>query len=36
VAVILFVPVTFNLAETTRIIEVARALGPVHRAEFLV
>ena len=35
VAVILFAPVTFNLAETTRMIEVARALGPDHRAEFM-
>ena len=34
-AVILFAPVTFNLAETTRMIEVARALGPGHRAEFM-
>ncbi|GAA1762519.1 glycosyltransferase [Agromyces humatus] len=34
-AVIVFAPVTFNLAETTRMIEVARALGPSHRAEFM-
>lgn len=34
-SVILFAPVTFNLAETTRMIEVARALGPGHRAEFM-
>ncbi|MCD2441040.1 glycosyltransferase [Agromyces sp. SYSU K20354] len=34
-AVIVFAPVTFNLAETTRMIEVARALGPAHRAEFM-
>ncbi len=33
--VILFAPVTFNLAETTRMIEVARALGAEHRAEFM-
>ena len=33
--VILFCPVTFNLAETTRMIEVARALGPGHRAVFM-
>ena len=34
-AVILFAPVTFNLAETTRMVEVARALAPGHRAEFM-
>ena len=34
-AVILFAPVTFNLAETTRMVEVARALGPGHSAEFM-
>lgn len=31
----LFCPVTFNLAETTRMIEVARALDPAHRAVFM-
>jgi len=34
-ATVLFCPVTFNLAETSRAIEVARALGPAHRAVFL-
>ncbi|SFR70559.1 UDP:flavonoid glycosyltransferase YjiC, YdhE family [Agromyces sp. CF514] len=34
-ATVLFVPVTFNLAETTRMIEVARALAPEHRAVFM-
>lgn len=34
-ATVLFCPVTFNLAETTRMIEVARALGATHRAVFL-
>ncbi|MWB97900.1 glycosyltransferase [Agromyces seonyuensis] len=34
-AAILFCPVTFNLAETTRMIQVARALSPQHRAVFL-
>ncbi|WP_137844494.1 nucleotide disphospho-sugar-binding domain-containing protein [Microbacterium sp. 2FI] len=34
-ATILFCPVTFNLAETTRMIQVARALDPAHRALFL-
>jgi UDP:flavonoid glycosyltransferase YjiC (YdhE family) len=35
VATILFCPVTFNLAEVTRMIEVARALDPTHRAVFM-
>jgi len=35
VASVLFCPVTFNLAETTRMIEVARALDPAHRAVFM-
>lgn len=34
-ATVLFCPVTFNLAETTRMIEVARALDPAHRAVFM-
>ncbi|MDF0515536.1 hypothetical protein PX701_18060 [Agromyces sp. H3Y2-19a] len=34
-ATVLFCPVTFNLAETTRMIQVARALDPVHRVVFL-
>ncbi|MCK0111361.1 hypothetical protein MWU75_04330 [Ornithinimicrobium sp. F0845] len=34
-ASVLFCPVTFNLAETTRMIEVARALDPAHRAVFM-
>ncbi|MFF2371411.1 glycosyltransferase [Agromyces sp. NPDC058110] len=34
-ATVLFVPVTFNLAETTRMIEVARALSPAHTAVFM-
>ncbi|WP_243074436.1 glycosyltransferase [Microbacterium sp. SS28] len=34
-ATVLFCPVTFNLAETTRMIEVARALDPRHRAVFM-
>ncbi|MDQ7993528.1 MAG: nucleotide disphospho-sugar-binding domain-containing protein [Propionicimonas sp.] len=34
-ATVLFCPVTFNLAETTRMIEVARALSPGHTAVFL-
>lgn len=34
-AVVLFAPVTFNLAETTRMIQVARALDPSHDAVFL-
>ena len=34
-ATVLFCPVTFNLAEVTRMIEVARALDPAHRAVFL-
>ncbi|MEU1970974.1 nucleotide disphospho-sugar-binding domain-containing protein [Microbacterium sp. NPDC019599] len=33
-ATILFCPITFNLAEVTRMIEVARALDPAHRAIF--
>jgi UDP:flavonoid glycosyltransferase YjiC (YdhE family) len=32
---ILFCPVTFNLAETTRMIEVARALDPAHTSLFM-
>jgi UDP:flavonoid glycosyltransferase YjiC (YdhE family) len=32
---VLFCPVMFNLAETTRMIEVARALGPQHTAVFM-
>lgn len=32
---VLFCPVTFNLAETTRMIQVARALDPAHRAVFM-
>jgi len=35
VPVVLFCPVTFNLAETTRMIEVARALGPGVEPVFL-
>ena len=35
VASVLFCPVTFNLAETTRMIEVARALDPAHRPVFM-
>lgn len=34
-ATVLFCPVTFNLAETTRMIEVARALDAVHRPVFM-
>lgn len=34
-ATVLFCPVTFNLAETTRMIQVARALNPDHRAVFM-
>ncbi|WP_194410511.1 glycosyltransferase [Microbacterium cremeum] len=34
-ATVLFCPVTFNLAETTRMIQVARALDPAHRAVFM-
>lgn len=34
-ATVLFCPVTFNLAETTRMIQVARALSPHHRAVFM-
>lgn len=34
-ATVLFTPVTFNLAETTRMIEIARALSGSHRAVFL-
>ncbi|NYE18424.1 hypothetical protein [Microbacterium immunditiarum] len=33
-SVVLFAPVTFNLAETTRMIEVARALDPARDAVF--
>lgn len=33
-ATVLFCPVTFNLAETTRMIQVARALDPAHRVVF--
>jgi UDP:flavonoid glycosyltransferase YjiC (YdhE family) len=35
VSTVIFCPVTFNLAETTRMIEVARALDPAHRAVFM-
>jgi len=35
VAAVVFCPVTFNLAETTRMIEVARALSPEHTAVFM-
>lgn len=34
-ATVLFCPVTFNLAETTRMIQVARALDPAHRVVFM-
>lgn len=34
-ATVLFCPVTFNLAETTRMIQVARALSSDHRAVFM-
>ncbi len=34
-ATVLFCPVTFNLAETTRMIQVARAIGPAHRVVFM-
>ncbi len=34
-ATVLFCPVTFNLAETTRMIQVARALDPAHRIVFM-
>lgn len=34
-ATVLFCPVTFNLAETTRMIQVARALDPQHRVVFM-
>jgi UDP:flavonoid glycosyltransferase YjiC (YdhE family) len=34
-ATVLFCPITFNLAEVTRMIEVARALDPRHRAIFM-
>ncbi|REJ04833.1 glycosyltransferase [Microbacterium bovistercoris] len=34
-ATILFCPVTFNLAETTRMIEIARALDPADHAVFM-
>jgi UDP:flavonoid glycosyltransferase YjiC (YdhE family) len=34
-AAVVFCPVTFNLAEVTRMIEVARTLDPRHRAVFL-
>lgn len=34
-AAVVFCPVTFNLAEVTRMIEVARALDPRHRAVFM-
>ena len=32
---VLFCPVTFNLAETTRMIQVARALDPIHHPVFM-
>ena len=34
-ATVLFCPVTFNLAETTRMIQVARAMDPAHRVVFM-
>lgn len=34
-ATIVFCPVTFNLAEVTRMIEVARAIAPIHRVVFM-
>ncbi|WP_203582095.1 glycosyltransferase [Microbacterium hibisci] len=34
-ATVVFCPITFNLAEVTRMIEVARALDPAHRAVFM-
>ncbi|KRC59295.1 hypothetical protein ASE14_16210 [Agromyces sp. Root81] len=34
-ATVLFCPVTFNLAETTRMIQVAQALDPAHRVVFM-
>ena len=34
-ATVLFCPVTFNLAETTRMIQVARALNPAHTPVFM-
>ena len=34
-ATVLFCPVTFNLAETTRMIQVARAMDPAHRLVFM-
>lgn len=34
-ATVLFCPVTFNLAETTRMIQVARAMDPAHRILFM-
>lgn len=34
-ATVLFCPVTFNLAETTRMIEVARAMDPAHTTVFM-
>lgn len=34
-ATVLFCPATFNLAETTRMIQVARALDPAHTAVFM-
>lgn len=34
-ATIVFCPITFNLAEVTRMIEVARALAPEHTAAFM-
>jgi UDP:flavonoid glycosyltransferase YjiC (YdhE family) len=35
VTTVLFCPVTFNLAETTRMIQVARAMAPEHRLVFM-
>lgn len=35
VATVIFAPVTFNLAETTRMIQVARALDPAHFPVFM-
>ncbi|MFB9311087.1 UDP:flavonoid glycosyltransferase YjiC (YdhE family) [Agromyces hippuratus] len=34
-ATVVFCPVTFNLAETTRMIQVAQALDPAHRVVFM-
>ncbi|HEY5842452.1 MAG TPA: hypothetical protein VIU87_13470 [Mycobacterium sp.] len=34
-ATVLFCPVTFNLAETTRMVQVGRAMSPAHRVLFM-